>query len=132
MLFQNILYLNHLILSALNSLIREILLVHEPIILIPTNEKPDIFWSKHFVFVDFTQHFASSFCVEKSHNHSGVLKLQIFYHRLWVVFKYLSVYNLNVFLLCLLLKIIKSCQENFFRFLNNRDSGPFKFFKNLK
>ena len=116
--------LDHLSLGALDVLVPQVLLVHEPVVLVPPDEEPDVLRAEHFVLVDLAENFPSSFSVEQANNNPGILELEVPHYGGRVVFEDLSVDDGDVLLLGLLLQVVQGGEEDLLRLLDDGDAGP--------
>ena len=80
----------HFLASALNIFFLQVLFTVEPIILVPANEKPDVLFAIHLIFVDLAENLSGGLGVKKADYNASVLSLQIGHGSLWVAQKTLA------------------------------------------
>ena len=80
----------HFLASTLNIFLLQVLFTVKPIILVPANEKPDVLFAIHLIFVNLTEDLSGRLSVKKADNNASVLSFQIGHGSLWVAQKTLA------------------------------------------
>ena len=115
---------HHLVAAALDLVLGQVSLVHEPIVFVPPDEEPHVPFAVHLVPVDFTENLPGRLLIEKTDHNPGILVFQVPHHRLRIVLEDLPVDNLDSLSLRLLLQIVQGCDKHLLGLLDHRDPMP--------